>query len=124
MKTFIIALVTLCLIVTLMVVNYIYLNNVMNKLILLSISVPDYVDPDIESTPEITAMCHFWEKHKFIVSLTVGQKEVDQMDGLIIELICAQRTQDEDAFLKSKSLITEAFTKIKISERLSFEGVL
>lgn len=124
MKTFIIALVTFCLLVLLMIVNFIYFDNVMGRLIIFSEGIDDYPEPGTAASAAFSAMRHYWEKHKFIISLTIGQKVVDQIDSLMIDLVSAQRTGDSHSFYKAKSLITEGFIKIRRSENLSIEGIL
>ena len=73
-----------------------------------------------ELLPELE---RFWEKNRDLFGLSVGFRELDQFEEILIELRWAHEIGDEAEFQRSRALLLDTIKEISRNEQISMGNI-
>lgn len=103
-------------------VNFIYINNVANRMESAVDSLPEPGDPAcLDAAEEIRDL---WESNTRFVGLSVGYAVLDRVSEQSAALCAAARSGDAFSYSIYRDLLRDALSDLRRLERFSFENIL
>ena len=114
MHSFWISVLLLFLLIACITANAIYIHKISNTLIekihALSFDAP--IDT-------IKNLILFWQKHRNVIGLTVGNRELDHFSELLTQIYWSHETQNPQEFLRYRRLLGDAVEEISRAEQFN-----
>ena len=122
MKSLVTALILLILMLSCVVWNYIYINEVFGEMNRLLDELPDVASPDCNA--RATAICNYWESHADTVGLSVGYTIVDRVSEQAALLQACSSCGDGYGFYSAIVLLRDALGDMRRLEQFSIGNLL
>ena len=120
MRTFIITLALFFAVISMIVINSIYVRDITS-------TITDYAsDEEFNKAPEdaLERLESFWNKNKLFLEFSVSYRETDRMSEYIIGLRECINNKNTDEAKRIRTLIADCAADISRLERLSIENLL
>ena len=126
MKVFISACAALLLSVALVVVSTVYTGNFTDELMSLSEKLPETADEKDsgEILGVLDKMMEVWQSRKFGVSLSVGHRELGEIEAAILTVEAAVRSGSDGNYAAAIVNLSQKIGNLAESEKLSLDGIL
>jgi len=125
MRSFVSAIVILALTLGVVIVNMLYVGQILGELEDIISSLPDdkkaFVSGGFEE--EIEKLWEIWDEGVGIIALTTGYPDIDRADDAIIEAVQSYRNGDMEGFLTARIRAGDAVARMKKLASVSFESI-
>lgn len=122
MKVFAVSVVLLAVMLTGILINYRYINNVADEMNTMLDAVPSFESP--ECVPAIQSIVSYWESQVNYVGLSVSYNITDRLSEQALTLLAAAECQDPYGFHAAMTLLRDAITDMRRLETFSLENLM
>lgn len=122
MKAFVISLIIFTLMLTGIVINNIYINNVADELTVMVGNIPR-ADKD-GCYSEASRINEYWEKHQALIGMSVSFVELNRVSDNITALLVYADEKDVTEFECSKKLLLNSIAEMRRLESLEFDDIM
>lgn len=123
MKTFICALVIVCILTGVVVLNMLSINRTVDEMLDIASSVPEH-DDDIaddfsDVADKIEKLWELWDKKITKLAYTVGYDDINRADDAMCEFYTSYVTKSKDSFITARLKFIDAVRRIKQMENFN-----
>lgn len=123
MKTFICALVIVCILTGVVVLNMLSINRTVDEMLDIASSVPenddDIADDFSDVAEKIEKLWELWDKKITKLAYTVGYDDINRADDAMCELYTSYVTKSKDSFITARLKFIDAVRRIKQMENFN-----
>lgn len=122
MKAFWISIVIFATMVLIIILNYLYILQITDKLCTILQGIPSPTEP--QCVQEIIVLERFWEKHHGIINLSTAAIKTDTISSDIVKLKTLALTFEISDFEVTRNQLFNAIYSIKETEQLSLKNII
>lgn len=122
MKTFILSVIIFITMVTIIILNSVYINQTANMLIQMTNSLPTPGCLDYNS--RITNMERQWKEHYSLLCLTINLNDLNKVADCISQLKAYSVNDNEQDFESTRQLLINAIKNMHRLEKLSLDSIM
>lgn len=122
MKTFIVSMVLFITMMTLIIVNSLYVNQTANTIMQMTTSLP--APGCLDYSGRITSMERLWEQHYSLLNLTVSLNDLNKVADCISQLKAYSVNDNEQDFESTRQLLVNAIKNLHRLEKLSLDSIM
>ncbi len=120
MKAFVVCIIFIILIVTIVILNMLYVRNVAENMKRLTLE----VSKDQSSDTAMSELMEYWDKHKDIVGISSSFKQTDIVSEELLKLSVAHSLNNRFAIEQSCAIVCDVLDDIAQYESLSIHSIL
>lgn len=118
MKSLIFSAVLFIILITVIVINSLYIHSVCNQASEILNSISPY---DERGTEKLSSL---WQKHRIVFGISIHNSQIDRMNELIEKLKSAVANGDGASVYEYKALISELLDDLRKNEEISLQSII
>ncbi len=127
MKSFIISLIVFAVVISAVTLNVFYISKITKELIDIVSELPNEAKDGsliYDENPQFAHLVKRWNENEFFISITVGNKEAENVNSILIKMIEYYGAGDTPNYRAARSMLLYSLHLIQTEEQLSIEGIL
>lgn len=121
MKSFAVTLVIFFVLISFIIINYVFVNRYSECLSDMTEALPEIGADDC--IDKIVALTDEWQKHRCFISFSAGISSLQNIDDLLDSLLVAKKSENEHEFEKAKAILINAFDGLAQFESFAPEDI-